>query len=454
MTSQRHEILQELTAKMRTGRMTRRTFLERSVALGISSGAALSLLDACGSSSASTANITYWNLFGGGDGVRMVEMQNSFQKTYPNIPLEAITLAWGAPYYTKLSMASVGGRPPEVGIMHLSRMLAYAEGDLLDPFDLNELAAFDITPDNFLPSLWERTQYKGKVYAIPLDTHPFVMYYNVDIAKKAGLLGADGKLKTLQGATEVINAFKAAQQVTGGLGLSTTGAWRLFDALYGQLGGSPILSKDGRTLTIDDAKAEQALAFMADLTTGSKVASPTVTSDYAGSVAVFGSGKAGFFWNGEWEVTTFLGQKIHFDMVPFPNILGGNQTFGDSHTFILPRQATVDKDRRKATLQFISFMLKNSLTWAQGGHIPAYQPVAVSDAYKKLSPQSHYADVAQYVIPDPPAWFSGAGSQFETVADGDFQTVLAGQLKPHQALQQFKVSVQKFLDTPPPVGNV
>lgn len=32
----------------------------------------------------------------------------------------------------------------------------------------------------------------GTVYAVPLDTHPFVLYYNVDIARRAGLLNSAG----------------------------------------------------------------------------------------------------------------------------------------------------------------------------------------------------------------------------------------------------------------------
>ena len=47
------------------------------------------------------------------------------------------------------------------------------------------------------------------------------MYYNVDICKKAGLLDASGKLKPLVGPAAVLNAFKAAQKVTGKYGLAT-----------------------------------------------------------------------------------------------------------------------------------------------------------------------------------------------------------------------------------------
>src|SRR5690348_7511576 len=59
------EVIDEIIAKIRNGRITRRTFLERAVAVGLTSTAAVSLLEACGGTSNSstgsgqTANINY-----------------------------------------------------------------------------------------------------------------------------------------------------------------------------------------------------------------------------------------------------------------------------------------------------------------------------------------------------------------------------------------------------------
>jgi len=58
-------------------------------------------------------------------------------------------------------MAAAGGRPPDVGVSHMTRVPIYAAENLLDPFDLGELAKVGITEDKFLPAIWERSQYKG-----------------------------------------------------------------------------------------------------------------------------------------------------------------------------------------------------------------------------------------------------------------------------------------------------
>src|SRR6266571_3166515 len=74
MIPEQREVLDEIIVKMRSGRMTRRTFLERAVALGLTSSVAGSLLEACGGG-------------GGGGGPTTVvwQAENDNSGTYPAI---------------------------------------------------------------------------------------------------------------------------------------------------------------------------------------------------------------------------------------------------------------------------------------------------------------------------------------------------------------------------------
>jgi multiple sugar transport system substrate-binding protein len=97
VSEQRSSLAAAITA-VRAGRMSRRSFFERAVAAGASSSVALTLLAACGGpTTGPTTSITYWNLFGGGDGVRMIQMENDFAKATPSIDVHSVTLAWGDP---------------------------------------------------------------------------------------------------------------------------------------------------------------------------------------------------------------------------------------------------------------------------------------------------------------------------------------------------------------------
>jgi multiple sugar transport system substrate-binding protein len=400
----------------------------------------------------SKETVHFWNLFGGGDGARLADMESGFVKSHPEIDLKATTLTWGAPYYTKVSMATVGGRPPDVAVMHLTRLPAYAPAGLLEPLDPDMLSEYGIGPDKFLPEIWEAGKYNGEVYAIPLDTHPQVMYYNTDICKKAGLLDSDGNLKPLQGRDELIDAFEKTKEITKEQGIAFAPAdavvpWRLFYSFYGQLGGE-VLSPDASEVVLDQDKAEEALSFLVELTVDKEL-TPS-NQDYAAAVAQFQSGNAGFHWNGEWEVTTFLDAKMPFSMAEFPNVFGNKHVQADRHTFVIPKGIASDRKALHAALQFVSSMLKSSLIWAEGGHIPAYRSVLESSKYKNLKPQSNYAGVADKVVLDPKAWFSGSGSDMEVQVSVPMQQAMAGGLDTKEAVKQIRAAMQELVDTPKP----
>src|SRR4051794_35003853 len=75
-------------------------------ATGLVSGCSGEVLSGLTASREAAGSLDYWNLFGGGDGVRMQQMLQTYQSANPQVDLSAVTLAWGNPYYTKVSLAT------------------------------------------------------------------------------------------------------------------------------------------------------------------------------------------------------------------------------------------------------------------------------------------------------------------------------------------------------------
>jgi multiple sugar transport system substrate-binding protein len=437
-------------------RLSRRAVLARAAVLaasGLAAGACSYVAPGFSGQARTSRTLTYWNLLGGGDGVRMQTMQAAYAEANPTVDLQAVTLTWGNPYYTKLSMATVGGRPPDVAIAHLTRLHALAPADLLQPLEPTDLARHGMRPEDFLRPAWEQAHRDGRLYAIPLDTHPFVLYYNTEVAKEAGLLGGDGALKPLDDPDALVEALERAKRVTGTWGLSFSSTndfatpWRLFYTLYSQLGGQ-VLDQRGRVV-LDDAKAEQVVALMRRLTVEAQVAPADM--DYGGAVALFASGGAGFFFQGDWELPTFQTAELPFDMRPFPKLFGRAATQADSHALVLPRVDPPDPERTDLALGFVRSLLDQSVTWAEGGHIPSWLPVQRSGEYRRLRPQANYAGVAEEVVYDPPAWFSGSGSSLEVEAGGAFQAVMGGRRSPAEGVAQFRDALDRMAAQPSPV---
>src|SRR4051812_3087421 len=440
------------------GPVSRRTLFRGALA-GVGATALAGCSSPVGAGLANTpldpGTIQYWNLFGGGDGVRMQQMLDGYRKANPKIPLQAVTLAWGNPYYTKLSLATVGAKPPNVAVSHLTRMKSLQEADLVQEMHPEDLARNGMTPDMFNKRAWEAGLVGGKIYAIPIDTHPFVLFYNTKICGQAGLLDSAGKLKEIKGPEAFTDALTKVKQVTGqygathGINADTATPWRVFQSFYSQLGGQ-VLAENGTKIVLDDAKAKQVLDYLRTLTVEKKLMPGNI--DYQGAIALFSNGAAGFHLNGEWEISTFQTAKMPFSMTLVPNVFGGTYAVqADSHTLVVPRGSAGAAGQLDLSLGFIKSMLDQSMTWAQGGHIPAWQPVAQSDAFKKLIPQSNYAAAADSAVYDPAGWYSGSGSDFEIIMGSAIGAVEAGQMSPADAIAQIRSKLSTLASAASPV---
>ena len=395
--------------------------------------------------------VTFWHLFGGGDGARLAAILDEIDGEHADSDVRELILPWGNPYYTKLALAAVGGSPPDVAVMHATRIPAFAPAGLLEELTPELLAKHGLEADGFLEKPWKSGQSGGRQYAIPLDTHPFVLYYNTELTEKAGLLEGD-ELKPLDGPDALLDAFTAVKEETGKTGVvfETRGVtpWRLFLTLYSQLDGAPIIEDGGSRIGMEDDKAIRALEWIGEI---SKRGVGGPDADYQASVALFGNQTAAFAFNGEWEVTTFQASKLPFSMRTIPTIFDRPATQADSHTFVIPRNAGRSPERLDATLAFIARMVDKGLAWAEGGHIPAYREVYESDAYRELSPQSNYADAAENLVFDPLAWYSGSGSDLENAAGTAFQPVATGAKPPEAGLETFRTYLERLSTTPRPV---
>jgi multiple sugar transport system substrate-binding protein len=407
-----------------------------------------------GGAPADRNRLDFWHLLSGGDGIKMAALIDSVNEANEEYYAWPTVLAWGAPYYTKLSMASVGGRAPDIAIMHSSRVPGYAPGGLLDPWDLDLLAEVGVTEAEFPGPIWEKGFSEDSLYAIALDAHPFIMMYNTDICEQAGVLGSDGQLAEITSPEQFLEVATAIQGVTGQHGLSYgylgDGAqmWRLWYCLYRQHGAEMDLS--GETVEYDLDAAVESLEFMQQLLDDTVASS---SSDYANAVAEFASGGSGLFFTGVWELPTMQGAGIALDAQTVPTLYGTPAAYGDSHAFVLPHQDNPDPESRRMTYQFMSDILHSSLSWAEAGHIPGFLPITESSEYQALVPQAHYANAAEILNYDPPAWFSGSGSNFQEYFAEYIQGVLLNGDDPATGFEGFIDRVDRLLTMPNPVAG-
>ncbi|RFU82657.1 extracellular solute-binding protein [Streptomyces triticagri] len=430
----------------------------RALAAALGAGAAAlgtGTLSGCGNALASDdSTVRLWDLFQGADGGLLNDMVRTARPDMPGTKIERTVLEWGTPYYTKLAMASAGGRGPDVAVAHMSRLAGYAPTGLIDPWDTDALAEFGVRRGDFADAVWSRTQYERKTYAIPLDTHPFIVFYDPKPAKKAGLLAADGTLdaEAFSSPDRFLAAGRELAKASGKQGIAfgyvndTAQGWRLFYGLYRQTGGVFELP-DGGPAKVDLDRITEVIAFMAKLVDG-KVNPGRL--NYESAVAAFANGQTGMILNGEWELGTFKEANDNVGAAPFPTVFGTPAVYADAHAFVLPHRDSPDADHRRRTHRAVAALLKAGQIWATAGHIPAYEPITRTEEYGELVPQTHYKTAAEHVVLDPSVWFAGAGSDFQNAVSQVIQQALHDGLAPDRAARAMVRRINTFLAKPSP----
>jgi multiple sugar transport system substrate-binding protein len=392
-------------------------------------------------------NVVWWDFLGGGDGVRMKKLIEDFNAEHSGkISIQATTLDWGVPFYTKVQTSAAVGEGPDIMTYHTSRVpLAVSQGTLAE-ITPEDLATMGLSGESFAKETWDAVQVDGKVYAIPFDTHPIVLYYNKDKLAEAGLIGADGLPTGLDGKdnfTAALQKLKDAGnewsivQVTADGGFAFRTIYSFLCQQNGSIGG------DGAWFPDDNAdKLANAVGVISDWVAAEY--NPSYT-DYPTTVALFTSGASPFMINGVWEVPTMVdleaqGKLFNWGAIELPVLFDRPCTYADSHAFAIPNNTgkPATPEKKAAVLEVIKWMEEHSLFWATAGHVPANKAVTETAEYKAMQPQATYAKLTANQVFDPKSVHAGVASALFDAAGNAFTAAMNGETDPASAVAEMK----------------
>ncbi|MBY0219121.1 ABC transporter substrate-binding protein [Paenibacillus illinoisensis] len=388
-------------------------------------------------------SLSFWTLFDGGDGANMQALVDEFNKTHPDIEVKNTKLAWGE-YYTKLVTAVGNGNGPDIGISHSSRL-----PDLIDQGVVTELdtpaADAGVDWNSYNQNLLSAVTVDDQHYAVPIDTHAFIMFYNKKLLKEAGLLGEDGKPVLEQSADGFVSFLKTlkeklpAKVTPFALSNNNDDPFRLWWSLYSQLGGNDVISDDLKSAAIDKEKGIQAADYIQKLYTEGYIKKND--PDFYKN---FQSGTAAMTMTGVWTTGTWESTKdFEFGAMPIPKFYDQEATWGDSHTIILPLTQDEDEAKRKAAMIFADWVADNGQVWAKAGHIPSKPSVLEKQEFKDMPYRSDYSEVASVVK------FSKKSTKTaqirEEVAFKFLNEVWVNKMTPADAMNNMEAGIQKIL---------
>ncbi|ADV66112.1 ABC transporter substrate-binding protein [Deinococcus maricopensis] len=410
----------------------------------------LMLTAAAGTASAAYSgpkvSLTFLHGFTGADRPVMERLISQFNTSHPNIQVRAQAQPWGTTWQQLPSLVA-SGRAPDVVVINEDQITNFIARGAVSPLTAAELKSAGINTASFYGPLFKTADYEGKSYGLPVSSVAYVMFYNKDLMKKAGLdpnkppRTREELLKATQACTVDKSGKKAGQAGFDAKNLDTWGI-SLYNNWVGSRAAYAAILQNGGALTdksgnaaFDSPQAVEAVQFLVDLVQKHGVARPNSTEE--AELAAFSQGKVCFFPSGQWYLDRFEQQKMNFGVAFMPRV-GTKQdaAWGGSSHLTLPKQrANYDKNKRLAALEFMNWLTQpaQNLTWTSTGSLPTQAGVAknakfasapISGVFAKLG--NIYATsgvpwMGQVLTPFDNAWanaYSGKKSVKQALADG------------------------------------
>ncbi|MFE3828438.1 ABC transporter substrate-binding protein [Streptomyces sp. NPDC059092] len=263
-------------------------------------------------------------------------------------------------YWTKLrTQLGTGGAPCVVTVQSL-RTANYT--DVLRPIDTyaksagTDLTAFDSTALNGM-------KVGGKLYALPYDTGPLMMFYNKDLFRQVG--AAEPKPGWTVAEFEAAAAkFKAAGKT---MFASTVEDLNLESMILGYNGGR-VISSDGQ-LNAENQKFAQGLDWISSLV--KKGEATQASADGSADDNAFVDQKAGLYIDGPWSLLQQKSKvKFPLGVTTIPSGTSGPSSFSAGSGFGISKQCAYPEQAYQAIETMTSEKILTSLA-QQGRAFPA-----------------------------------------------------------------------------------
>src|SRR3954468_17602844 len=320
------------------------------------------LLVACGSNSGSSSSsksgdtVTLnWFMWSGSDVEKnaWLHVADMVTQKYPNIKIKFETAPFND-FWTKLTTQAASGNAPCV--IGLQGQRAPQFGNLLVPLD-DYMSKAGIKASDYVPSITKGLQYKGKQVALPYDVGPFVMFYNKDAFKAAGLKEPAIGWTTAEFVADAKALTKPPKY--GFWAQSDPGALMPF-----------VLSESGQAavnasgeLDMDNPAWHAGAQFYTDLVSKDKVAAPIPSANSSTAAAnQFLAGNAYMALDGPWDLINARQQaKFKVGIAPMPAGASGSKTWSDGSGFGVTKDCKDQDEAFKAVSVMVGADAENYL---------------------------------------------------------------------------------------------
>ena len=268
---------------------------------------------------ATTVTLVGWGMPEERDAVRRALA--AFARIHPEIHVEYTQVPGvGYDYLNKLRLMIVARRAPDVFYVPdgaFGKMVS--EGVLLDLDTFvarsQVLRLEDMWPSAVARYRWSgRRLHEGKLYGLPKDVGPTVLFYNKDALRRRGVPAPDWQLPLTW--DQAITAWRKLTFTDGYIQHWGISGYPYEAAVWSS--GGRIVDGPSRTWLLDSEVGIDAVQWCADLALRHHVAPNLARSGGAGESELFEAGLSAMHIDGRWMVPRYRKMAFDWDVAPIP----------------------------------------------------------------------------------------------------------------------------------------
>lgn len=382
--------------------------------------------------------LRFWNGFTGPDGRTMLRLVQQFNRENPGVRVLMQRMDWGT-YYNKLFVAGLGGRAPEVFVVHTDSLRRFVGAGLVRPVD-DLVGPGQIDAADIDPNVWAAVASDGRHYAVPLDIHLLGMYYNRRLFSAAGIARPPTNRE------EFLDALRRLRVDANDDGLPEQWGFvftwmRTNCYTFIRQNGGDLFAPDGRSTTIASPENVAAIQFASDLIRRERLAPGPENFD---SWIGFRQGRVGIAFEGIYMLPELQRQTdLDFGAAPLPALFDRPAAWANSHNLCLRKD--LDGNKLAAAAAFVRFLSDNSLEWAAGGQVPVRRSLRESAAFRaepRFEAQREFAKQIPHA-----AYMPAVPFVFEYMVEYELaiEQALRGSVEPAAALQAAKGRIDRVI---------
>ncbi len=370
----------------------------RGVLASALAAAASLLIAACGSSSgggssSGTIDLSFWNGLTGPDRPAVEHLVSQFNSSQHQVHITMQVMPWDV-FYQKLLPAFGAHKGPALVGMDSNQIPVYASKSVLQPLD-SVLGSGGVAKSSIVGPALTAGEYHGKLYGLPIENTPVLLYYNKKMFKTAGLDPSQPPATWSQWASDAkkltTGSGPGGKPTQYGLAFGVHDTIELMPILMWEANGG-ILSKDGKQVLLDNSGSQQAVRYWSTLVHDDHI-SPVGLSG-ADADKLIQSGTAAMEVNGPWATTGYKQAGIDYGLAPVPTGPNGQQlTLGN--TTSLAASAALNSDQVKAVGQFYKFWTEKTSQTYFALHT-GFPPVSTNVPASALKSNPDVAAFAKY----------------------------------------------------------